>query len=113
MTNKLRDEAERIARDCSWNHQEFPVGHPRNKDFMEADVQKIVTALLAFKGKERKVERLEIEYYSHSLSNIILSWSKNFMDRKDWDIEAVDQVKDRVVFKRYQRKEPLGFSEEN
>jgi hypothetical protein len=55
----------------------------------------------------KKLKRPEIEYFSTSLSNIVLAWSKNFMVRKDWDIEAIDHVKDRVIFKRYQREEEL------
>jgi hypothetical protein len=37
---------EEIVRECEWCiYDEPPVGHPKNKDFMECDRQKIIDAL--------------------------------------------------------------------
>lgn len=55
--------------------------------------------------KKRKTVIPEIQYFSTSLKNIILAWSRNFMQRKDWEVEAIDISNDRVIFKRFQREE--------
>lgn len=57
------------------------------------------------KAKTKKVKCPEIQYFSTSLRNIIIHWSRVYMAPKDWEVEAIDQFKDRVVFKRFQRSE--------
>lgn len=56
---------------------------------------------------KKKVVIPKTEYFSTSLKNIVLAWSRNFMKRKDWELEAIDVVNDCVVYKRYQREEEL------
>ena len=51
----MTDELEEMARNCKWDlGNEPPVGDPRNKDFIEADVKKIVDALRTLRSKTRK-----------------------------------------------------------
>lgn len=59
------------------------------------------------KGKSQVSKAPEIQYFSTSLKNIILAWSRNFMKRKDWEVEAIDVANDRVIYRRYQRPEEL------
>ena len=58
-------------------------------------------------SKKKKSKVPEIQYFSTSITNIMLAWSRHFMERKDWEVEAIDEARDRVVFKRYQRPEEL------
>ena len=48
-----------------------------------------------------------IQYFRTSLSNIVLAWSRNFMERKDWEVEAIDVSRDTVVLRRYQSQEEI------
>jgi hypothetical protein len=49
------DALEDLARKCKWETGfEPPIGDPRNKDFIEADVKKIVEALKTLRPKTRK-----------------------------------------------------------
>ena len=57
MTDELRRKCELEARKCKWDIGfEPPIGDPRNKDFIEADVKKITEALLQ---KEMEIENVK------------------------------------------------------
>lgn len=45
--------------------------------------------------------------FRNYLSGVLAPSSCKHCGADDWDIEAIDHVKDRVVFKRYQRQEEL------
>lgn len=58
--------------------------------------------------KKRTVRKAKVphfEYFSTSLKNIVLAWSHNFMVKKDWEILAIDEARDTVVFRRFQHPE--------
>ena len=44
---------------------------------------------------------VKLEYYSTSLTSVILFYIKEALTIKDWKIESIDVVNNTVVLKRY------------
>lgn len=71
----MTDELEEMARNCKWDlGNEPPVGDPRNKDFIEADVKKIVDALRTLRSKTRKEDATIVEKFMNGHGTHILHY---------------------------------------
>ena len=46
-----------------------------------------------------------IQFFSFSISSAISFYIKKCLKHKDWDVEAIDVVKNKVVVKRYPNEE--------
>lgn len=53
--------------------------------------------------KSKRVKQPYFQYFPTSLKNIVLSWSHQFMSKKDWEVEAIDVARDRVIFRRLEK----------